>query len=80
LRSLPDGEGAQVRAIAVSAYARREDRQRALKAGFNDYVSKPVQADALFDALERVWLHGATALDPAKPRPYAPEDPDSTVH
>jgi signal transduction histidine kinase/CheY-like chemotaxis protein len=80
LRSLPQGEGTQGRAIAVSAYARREDRQRALQAGFNDHVCKPVQADELFDALERVWLRGAAPLNPEKPGQYAPEDPDSTVH
>jgi CheY-like chemotaxis protein len=80
LRALPDGEGTQVRAIAVSAYARREDRQRALKAGFNDHVCKPVQTDDLFDALERVWLQSGTTLTPGKPGQYAPEDPDSTVH
>ena len=62
LRSLPDGEGTLVRAVAVSAYARREDRQRALKAGFNDHVCKPVQPDELFDALERVWLQSAPSL------------------
>jgi signal transduction histidine kinase/CheY-like chemotaxis protein len=62
LRSLPEGGGIQVRAIAVSAYARREDRRRALKAGFNDHVGKPVQPDELFDALERIWLQSAPAL------------------
>jgi CheY-like chemotaxis protein len=62
LRSLPDGEGTRVRAVAVSAYARREDRQRALKAGFNDHIGKPVQPAELFDALERVWLHNAPSL------------------
>jgi CheY-like chemotaxis protein len=62
LRSLPDGEGIQVRAVAVSACARRDDRQHALKAGFNDQVSKPVQPDDLFDALERIWLQSAPAL------------------
>jgi CheY-like chemotaxis protein len=59
IRSLPGGEGGHVRAIAVSAYARREDRQRALKAGFNDHVCKPVQPDDVFDAIERVWVRNA---------------------
>ena len=62
IRGLNAGEGGHVRAIAVSAYARREDRQRALKTGFNDHVSKPVQLDELYDALERVWVHGASAV------------------
>jgi CheY-like chemotaxis protein len=62
IRALPNGEGGHVRAVAVSAYARREDRQRALKAGFNDHVCKPVQPDDLFDAIERVWVQGAAPL------------------
>ena len=62
IRRLGDREGRPVRAIAVSAYARHEDRERALKAGFNDHVAKPVQPDALFDALERVWVRGAPLL------------------
>jgi signal transduction histidine kinase/ActR/RegA family two-component response regulator len=62
IRDLAAGEGGHVRAIAVSAYARREDRQRALKAGFNDHVCKPVQVDDLYDALERVWVNGNTSL------------------
>jgi signal transduction histidine kinase/CheY-like chemotaxis protein len=62
IRDLPSGEGGHVRAVAVSAYARREDRQRALKAGFNDHVSKPVQLDDLYDVLERVWVHSTTPL------------------
>ena len=62
IRGLAAGEGGHVRAIAVSAYARREDRQRALKAGFNDHVCKPVQLDDLYDALERVWVHGASPM------------------
>jgi signal transduction histidine kinase/ActR/RegA family two-component response regulator len=62
IRALPRGEGRHARAVAVSAYARREDRQRALKAGFNDHVCKPVQPDDLYDAIERVWVKGAAPL------------------
>ena len=52
IRSLPDG--ARMRAIAISAYARREDRQFALKSGFDEHLSKPVDPRRLFEALERV--------------------------
>ena len=62
IRSLPGGEGGHVRAVAVSAYARREDRQRALKAGFNDHVCKPVQPDDVYDAIERVWVQNAPSV------------------
>jgi CheY-like chemotaxis protein len=73
VRSLPDGEGTQVRAVAVSAYARREDRQRALKAGFNDHVCKPVRPDDLLDALERIWLQSAPPL-------LGDTEPDAQIH
>ena len=53
IRSLPDGDGGRTRAIAISAYARREDRQRALKSGFDDHLCKPVQMNDLYDVLER---------------------------
>jgi PAS domain S-box-containing protein len=44
-----DGDRSQVPAVAVTAHARAEDRQRALLAGFEAYVSKPVEPDRLVD-------------------------------
>ena len=46
LREL-DGNGAKIRAIALTAYAREEDRRRALDAGFQRYLAKPVEPEAL---------------------------------
>lgn len=37
----------QVAAVAVTAFARPEDRIKALRAGFDDYVSKPIDPDEL---------------------------------
>ena len=73
LRGLAAKEHAGVRAIAVSAYARREDRQRALRAGFQEHVCKPVQVDDLYDAIERVWLHGTSPM-------MGDTAPDAKVH
>ncbi len=39
--------------IAVTAYALQGDKERFLKAGMNDYLSKPVRMDELKKALER---------------------------
>jgi PAS domain S-box-containing protein len=41
--------------IAMTAHAMQGDRQRCLKAGMNDYITKPVDPAALAEALER-WL------------------------
>jgi signal transduction histidine kinase len=40
-------DGGLLAALAVSAYARDEDRKRAADAGFNRYLSKPVSPEAL---------------------------------
>jgi CheY-like chemotaxis protein len=34
-------------AVALTAYARPEDRRRALDAGFQDYLTKPVEPEVL---------------------------------
>lgn len=39
----------RVPAVAVSAYARPEDRQQALASGFNAYCAKPIDASLLLD-------------------------------
>ena len=39
--------GGHIPAVALTAYAQREDRVRAIKAGFDSYVSKPVEAAEL---------------------------------
>ncbi len=43
-------------AIAVSAYARPQDRRRALSAGFDGYCAKPVEAPQLLRAVRDVLL------------------------
>jgi signal transduction histidine kinase/CheY-like chemotaxis protein len=43
VRALPDEHGGRIPAIALTAYARTEDRIRALTAGFQVHVPKPVE-------------------------------------
>jgi PAS domain S-box-containing protein len=43
IRDLPDGEGGNVPAIALTAYARAEDRVRAIRSGFQMHIAKPVE-------------------------------------
>ncbi len=43
LRSMPSDKGGDIPAIALTAFARVEDRLRALRAGFQMHVPKPVE-------------------------------------
>ena len=43
VRALPAGRGGKMPAIALTAYARTEDRLRALRAGYQMHISKPVE-------------------------------------
>ena len=51
VRALPAESGGSVPAIALTAFARSEDRQRALAAGFQRHLAKPVDQGELVDAV-----------------------------
>ncbi len=48
-----DPELAQILVIGLSAHAMSGDRQKALDAGCDDYLTKPLNDDLLFDMLEK---------------------------
>jgi CheY-like chemotaxis protein len=45
------GRGGAVPALALTAYARREDRARALAAGFQMHATKPIEPSELIAAV-----------------------------
>ncbi|MGN6368840.1 MAG: PAS domain S-box protein [Phycisphaerae bacterium] len=47
VRRLPAGEGGKIPAIALTAFARSEDRMRALMAGYQAHIAKPVEPQEL---------------------------------
>lgn len=51
VRALPEERGGKTTSIAVTAYAGRADRKRALDAGFDAHLPKPVDIDTLIDEL-----------------------------
>ena len=54
IRALPPEEGGRVPAVAITALATRDDRKRALAAGFQLHVAKPAPIATLCDAVRRV--------------------------
>jgi PAS domain S-box-containing protein len=51
VRALPLEQGGQTPAIALTAYAGEIDYQRAISAGFQKHISKPVEPDILIEAI-----------------------------
>ena len=54
VRALTPGEGGRVPAVALTAYARVEDRLRAMRAGFDMHVAKPVELAELVAVVANV--------------------------
>ncbi|HEY9881256.1 MAG TPA: GAF domain-containing protein [Leptolyngbyaceae cyanobacterium] len=62
IRMLSADQGGQVPAIALTAYARIEDQQRALESGFQHHVAKPLEPTRLIQAVAAVVRGGQTSM------------------
>jgi CheY-like chemotaxis protein len=58
VRELPGGAGGRTPAVALTAYARTEDRLRAMRAGFEMHVSKPVELTELVVVIANLVRRG----------------------
>ena len=51
LRALPPEKGGQTPAIALTCYASRKDRERALAAGYHQHMAKPIEQAEMIAAI-----------------------------
>jgi signal transduction histidine kinase len=56
LRRLPPEHGGTLPAIALSTYARAEDKAAALSAGFSDFLTKPATPEDVIRAVQHVLI------------------------
>ncbi|MEH2320124.1 hybrid sensor histidine kinase/response regulator [Nostoc sp.] len=54
LRTWTPEQGGQIPAIALTAFARNDDQQKALKAGFQMHLSKPINPEELIAAIVKL--------------------------
>ena len=52
IRMLADVEKSKIPAIALTAYARSEDRREAIRAGFQNHLAKPVEPAELLELVQ----------------------------
>jgi CheY-like chemotaxis protein len=57
IRALPVEKGGAVSAIALTAYAKGEDQQKALESGYQVHIAKPLEPDKLVQAVAEL-AHG----------------------
>jgi signal transduction histidine kinase/CHASE1-domain containing sensor protein/ActR/RegA family two-component response regulator len=53
VRSLENGDCQSIPAVAITAYAKEEDRKRALSSGFQIYLAKPIELTELVSVVAR---------------------------
>ena len=56
IRALPNDQGGNIAAIAVTAFASEEDRQRAVECGFQQHITKPIEPEALTSAIAQLLI------------------------
>jgi len=61
IRALPASQGGQIPAIALTAYAREDDHQRAISSGFQRHITKPLDPERLVQAVVTLTRRNSNA-------------------
>ena len=65
LRARPPAQGGNIPALAVSAFARSEDRELALRSGYQGHIAKPVEPAELVKTIAELTGTGTSTDSPA---------------
>ena len=81
IRREEEATGKHLPIIAMTAHAMEGDRERCLAAGMDGYIAKPIKAEDLIDAIEKLGRSPAFAevATTAKPREQEPIDMASAL-
>ena len=61
--------GSEIPIIAMTAHALVEEREKAMQAGMNDHISKPIDPDAMFATMQKYYRHGGSSATTGQGRP-----------
>jgi len=62
-----EGKNSHTPIVAMTAHAMKGDREKCLEAGMDDYISKPVQPQEMFDLIKK-WTKPADKQKSGKPK------------
>ena len=62
---IPHSDFKRVPIIAMTAHAIKGDRERCLEAGMDEYISKPIDSDKLFEAIETLTRNTGVSMNVA---------------
>ena len=66
IRKMKDTKKARIPIIAMTANAFEEDRKKAIKAGMNAHIAKPISVDIILENLERMRQNRKYFNEPAE--------------
>ena len=69
IRQKEKESGGNIPIIAMTAHALKEDRERCLEAGMDDYISKPIDPQVVYKVLRRVMEAKGIKKGPANLKP-----------